>query len=725
MKATRFEVDGTRIWGGSQVLFRLLASNGPNTASEVAGPITVTQSPKLTLDQATLDFLNGTVGQMAERTLLLSNTGSGPLTASGQIQAGPYNLILGGGNLVIPAEEQRAITVRWTPSSTGSQQGTLALSSSDPSLAGVNVELSGVAFDTPVPAIRLGSTSLNFDSVNSGQTKDLKFTVVNAGADTLTVGSITSSNPRFGVSAPALPITILAGRSADVTVRFSPNASGALSATLSVVSNDPARSVVTVALTGAGAAGPAPSISLAPASLDFGAVSTGQTKDSKLTIGNAGTADLTLRSILSSGADFTLVNATLPVTLVPGRSTDITVRFAPSAAGPASASLTIASNDPARPSLALSMTGSGLTSVVSSVLTTIAYHEITALTVPLDIYNMPVISRSGNRAVFTVSATDLWAINPDGTGLLKVDTDPHPNSRFFSISDDGAKALIWNGTFLRVVNTDGSGGSTVLTSHRLPWNRVAERAAAVTAAVACRTRVAVEEDHGLSPQVDSGVVVPVVLGRYGAVAREHERAVRNVDALRRMGEPRDVRRHERWGQVLAAHVERELRNAHHGRHLERNVLRVALGAPWRETRAAERRGDVCERAVLAACAGGAPLVGVGGEHLHVLRDGRAVDRVPSAQEVRGVRAIAARGADQSDACRPHDPGPERREVSGSTPHFDLRFVRSGSGDRNHATLIGGPGLGSGAHASSASSSSNALMRLRRAGEGAVTTRKNQ
>src|SRR5438552_7580959 len=89
LKDTRYEVDGTRIWGGSQVLFRVLATNGLNTATAVVGPVTVTQSPKLALDQTALNFLNGAVGQSADRTLLLNNSGSGPLTASAQISAGP------------------------------------------------------------------------------------------------------------------------------------------------------------------------------------------------------------------------------------------------------------------------------------------------------------------------------------------------------------------------------------------------------------------------------------------------------------------------------------------------------------------------------------------------------------------------------------------------------------------------------------------------------------
>jgi hypothetical protein len=143
---------------------------------------------------------------------------------------------------------------------------------------------------------------------------------------------------------------------------------------------------------------------------------------------------------------------------------DLTLRFTPAAAGSVSAALTIASNDPTRPTLSVSLTGNGVTQVLSSVLRTIAYHEFTALTSPLDTYNIPVISRSGNRAAFTVKTTELWVINTDGSGLLKIDTDTTPNTHFFSISDDGGKVLVWSASFLRVVNADGSGGRTLLTS---------------------------------------------------------------------------------------------------------------------------------------------------------------------------------------------------------------------------------------------------------------------
>jgi hypothetical protein len=569
LKETQYEVDGTRI-SGSQVLFRILASNGLRTTTAVVGPVFVTQSPKLNLGQPSLGFQNVTVGQIADRTLLVTNTGSGPLTVRGRIAAGSFRLVSSAGSLVIPAGGQRAITVRWAPTASGPLQETLALTSSDPALAGVNVTLSGVAFDNLVPAIITGAASIDFGSVNAGQTKDLKVTISNIGSGALTVSSVGSSNAQFSVVAPSLPVTIPPGQPIDVMVRFSPNASGGIAGVLSIVSNDPTRGAITVAVTGTGGAGPVasiavapesldfggvvlgqtkdskltvrntgsagltvrsitsssaafavvspavpftvaagnstdvtvrfapsagavsasltiasndpakssltiplsgsgiqnaqPSIAVAPTSLDFGGVTTGQTKDSTLTVSNNGTVDLTVGSISIGGSAFTIVSTVVPFTVAAGRSTAVTVRFSPSSAGAASASLTIGSNDSVRPSLTVPLAGIGLAPAVNNVLRTIAYHEITSLTTPMDVSNYPVMSRNGTRAFFTVKNTELWMINTDGSGARKIDTDTTLSTHFFSVSDDGAKALVWNAVFLRIVNTDGSGASSVLTS---------------------------------------------------------------------------------------------------------------------------------------------------------------------------------------------------------------------------------------------------------------------
>ena len=80
-------------------------------------------------------------------------------------------------------------------------------------------------------------TSLDFGSVNAGQSKDLKFTVSNSGNATLTVKSASSGNAVFSATAPAFPFTVKAGQQQDVrTVHFAPAAGGAVSASLTVAS---------------------------------------------------------------------------------------------------------------------------------------------------------------------------------------------------------------------------------------------------------------------------------------------------------------------------------------------------------------------------------------------------------------------------------------------------------------------------------------------------------
>lgn len=67
-------------------------------------------------------------------------------------------------------------------------------------------------------------------------------------------------------------------------------------------------------------------------SIDFGSVATGQTKDIVFKLKNDGNAPLSITSISSPSAPFSFISP-LPVNINPGTSYEITVRFAPTAAG--------------------------------------------------------------------------------------------------------------------------------------------------------------------------------------------------------------------------------------------------------------------------------------------------------------------------------------------------------------------------------------------------------
>lgn len=105
---------------------------------------------------------------------------------------------------------------------------------------------------------------------------------------------------------------------------------------------------------------PQPRIDVMPASLAFGSVAVGQSKDLQLTVRNTGSAPLNIASITSSDPQFTISLPTTTFALPANGSININVRFAPTTAGAKTGTLSINSNDPSRPRVDVAMTGTGL-----------------------------------------------------------------------------------------------------------------------------------------------------------------------------------------------------------------------------------------------------------------------------------------------------------------------------------------------------------------------------
>ncbi|HLJ16400.1 MAG TPA: choice-of-anchor D domain-containing protein, partial [Bryobacteraceae bacterium] len=105
----------------------------------------------------------------------------------------------------------------------------------------------------------------------------------------------------------------------------------------------------------------APAISLTSSSVDFSTVIVGQPKNLTVNVSNSGNAPLTVNSLSLSNPLFTVPGLTAPFTLAPGAQQVLTIQFAPTAAGSQIATLTIASNDPVKPSVTISLTGTGVT----------------------------------------------------------------------------------------------------------------------------------------------------------------------------------------------------------------------------------------------------------------------------------------------------------------------------------------------------------------------------
>src|SRR5258707_623487 len=76
---------------------------------------------------------------------------------------------------------------------------------------------------------------------------------------------------------------------------------------------------------------PAPSgqLSATPGSVDFGSVEVGVSSTQNITFNNAGSGSLTISQAAVSGAGFTLVGQTFPLTLSAGQSSSVNIQFAP------------------------------------------------------------------------------------------------------------------------------------------------------------------------------------------------------------------------------------------------------------------------------------------------------------------------------------------------------------------------------------------------------------
>ncbi|MDP2998682.1 MAG: choice-of-anchor D domain-containing protein [Bryobacterales bacterium] len=330
-------------------------------------------APEISASATRLDFGNVTIGQTRDLSFTVSNRGRAELrvtaltfdnarfaivTPAGVTAANP---------LVIAPAGQQNIAVRFAPQAVGAQTGALAIATNDPARPTVSVPATGAGMPVSqaAPQIAVSPQALDFGSVGVAQSAERTLQVRNTGGATLTLSGIASSNGRFTLVSPAPPLTIPTGTQQNVTIRFAPTSAGGQNGTLTVSSNDPDRPSVTVAVSGEGSASPPPPagdvrIEIAPATLDFASLPVGQTRDLSLTVRALGNAALTVSSLAVDNPRFTVASpAATQFTIAPGATGGITVRFAPSAAGAQTATLTIRSNAANQPSLAVPLTGTG------------------------------------------------------------------------------------------------------------------------------------------------------------------------------------------------------------------------------------------------------------------------------------------------------------------------------------------------------------------------------
>jgi hypothetical protein len=208
-------------------------------------------------------------------------------------------------------------------------------------------------------AFQVNPTTVNFGKVGVGKQSTQTIAVSNTGSTTVSITQASLSNPQFSLTGVTLPMSVATGQTGNFTVAVTPSAAGTVSGTLTVQGSGVATpAVVNLAAT---AVAPAPQISISSSSVQFGTVGTGSTSNLSLTISNIGSADLTISVVSLVGAEFSVSGITPPKTIPAGKSASVGLIFQPTAAGAATANLSITSNDPVNPTMTVTLAGTGST----------------------------------------------------------------------------------------------------------------------------------------------------------------------------------------------------------------------------------------------------------------------------------------------------------------------------------------------------------------------------
>lgn len=323
--------------------------------------------PAVTLAPASLAFgtqlVTKPVTPGTAQTVTLTNTGLAPLAISSITIAGPNPADFTQTNTcpaILAAGAPCNISVQLAPTVRGARTAVLTITDN---AAGSpqTVALSGTGI-APVAVVSL--TPLNFGvQVIATTSAPQSVTLLNNGDAPLAISSILVSGDYARVANPSNCGTSLAPlANCTISVTFTPTTTGVRPGTLTIGSSDPANPTVAVPLNGTGTA-----VVLSPAAVAFAPQVIGTNSGpNTVTLNNVGAATLTINSISLTGAnagDFTMNNG-CGGTLRPGRSCTVTVRFAPTATGARSASLTFNINDPVNPQAVL-LSGTGVAPIAT------------------------------------------------------------------------------------------------------------------------------------------------------------------------------------------------------------------------------------------------------------------------------------------------------------------------------------------------------------------------
>lgn len=332
-----------------------------------------TPEPAPSISPGSLSFTSQSLGTTsAAQTFSVNNSvgaGAALVLKSIALTTGSDFAVSGGTCAVgtsLAAGTACSVTVTFKPTLAGTRSATLTVGHNG-ATGSSTASLSGTGADNS-PAVTLSPTTLTFSQTVGAASDPLRVTLGNSGTAALTVNTLTVSGAQASEFTIASSSTckaagsVAAGSNCFVDISFKPTATGARAASL-VIGHSASSSGSTVTLAGTGTANAQPGLALDAIVLDLGAQGLATTGAARTaTVTNNGQADLKISKVSASGtnaADIVLGGTCAAATVAPAATCTVTVALKPSALGPRSASVDIASNAPSG-TASLSVGGVGI-----------------------------------------------------------------------------------------------------------------------------------------------------------------------------------------------------------------------------------------------------------------------------------------------------------------------------------------------------------------------------
>jgi len=330
-----------------------LVSNAPNSPNVLpllgrgkAASVTLSASP------ASLSFANVNAGTSNSKSITISNTGNTSMTIS-QVSVNAKDFSISGMTtpLTLAAGQNAQLSVLFHPSASENITGNVTVVSTQGANAVVAVSGNGVQ-----PELSITPSSTSFENVTVGSSASQTIQLQNTGTGPLSVIRVSVTGSGFSLGSLGLPTTLMSGQASNFNVQFKPAAAGAVTGSVSIVSNAP-NSPRAIALSGTGVSA-TQALTFSTTNIAFGNVNTGSSATQSVTLTNSGNSNVTISQIGESGVGFSLTGAGTPITLSAGQSMSFNVIFNPNAGCSDAGTITVMSTAASSPkSIVLSGTG--------------------------------------------------------------------------------------------------------------------------------------------------------------------------------------------------------------------------------------------------------------------------------------------------------------------------------------------------------------------------------